>query len=297
MGVIYKITSPSGKIYIGQSVNYKNRLKHYKSLSCKSQIKLYNSLVKYGYDHHVFEIQDRVDNSLLNERERYWQDYYDSMNGGLNCVLTETNDKSGIQSNETIEKRRKKLIGKTRTDEFKQACRDRMSGHKLSESTKRKLSDVMKLNGNKPPTYHGVEHPNYGKSMSSETKLKLRMANLSKSIHSDEWKLELKQRMTGEGNPFYGKSHTDDVKQRLREVKLGTTLNEDTKHKISKAHKGKHVGGNNNSARKVINIKTNKLYSCIKDAAIDNNITPSKLYRWLGNPNQNKTYLRYYEVT
>lgn len=29
-GVIYKFTSPSGKIYIGQSICFKNRLRQYK---------------------------------------------------------------------------------------------------------------------------------------------------------------------------------------------------------------------------------------------------------------------------
>src|SRR6478736_5572293 len=40
---IYKITSPSGKIYIDQSKNTNIRFRDYKSLKCKKQIKLYNS--------------------------------------------------------------------------------------------------------------------------------------------------------------------------------------------------------------------------------------------------------------
>ena len=38
---IYKITNPSGKIYIGQSVNIDNRISSYKNLKCKNQTKLY----------------------------------------------------------------------------------------------------------------------------------------------------------------------------------------------------------------------------------------------------------------
>lgn len=45
---IYKITSPSGKIYIGQSVNIERRFLDYKKSLKKSQIKLYNSIKKYG---------------------------------------------------------------------------------------------------------------------------------------------------------------------------------------------------------------------------------------------------------
>jgi hypothetical protein len=51
---IYKITSPSNKIYIGQSNNILYRWKYcYKKLNCKSQRHLYNSLMKYGFDNHV----------------------------------------------------------------------------------------------------------------------------------------------------------------------------------------------------------------------------------------------------
>jgi len=43
---IYKITSPSGKIYIGQSINIEKTWKYrYKNLNaCKRQTILYNSL-------------------------------------------------------------------------------------------------------------------------------------------------------------------------------------------------------------------------------------------------------------
>ena len=53
---IYKITNPSGKIYIGQSVNIDNRISSYKNLKCKNQTKLYRSLLKYTFENHIFEI-------------------------------------------------------------------------------------------------------------------------------------------------------------------------------------------------------------------------------------------------
>ena len=45
---IYKITSPSGKIYIGQSKDIEKRFKAYKNLKCKGQPYIYRSLLKYG---------------------------------------------------------------------------------------------------------------------------------------------------------------------------------------------------------------------------------------------------------
>ena len=102
---IYKITSPSSKTYIGQSINIEKRIMWYKRLRCKSQKKLYNSFIKYGVDAHNFEIIEECDILLLNERERYWQDYYDVLNNGLNLRLTSTNDRSGKMSKESIRDR------------------------------------------------------------------------------------------------------------------------------------------------------------------------------------------------
>ena len=45
---IYKITNPNGKVYIGQSIDIDKRWNKYKVKNCKPQIRLYNSLNKYG---------------------------------------------------------------------------------------------------------------------------------------------------------------------------------------------------------------------------------------------------------
>lgn len=73
---IYKITSPSNKVYIGQSINIKTRKNHYKFDQNKSQPKIYNSLKKYGFESHIFEIIEECFLEQLNERETYWKIYY-----------------------------------------------------------------------------------------------------------------------------------------------------------------------------------------------------------------------------
>jgi group I intron endonuclease len=98
---IYKITSPSGRIYIGQTTNSKDRFRRYYYLDCKEQTKLYRSFLKYEVKNHIFEFIEECDITQLNERERYYQDLYDVLNVGLNCVLTQTNDKSGKASLQT----------------------------------------------------------------------------------------------------------------------------------------------------------------------------------------------------
>jgi len=103
---IYKITSPTNKVYIGQSVDINRRFKFYLKLHhCKFQVALYNSFKKHNVNNHTFEIIEECNIELLNERERYWQDFYNVIGiNGLNCRLTKTNDRSGVMS---IESRKK----------------------------------------------------------------------------------------------------------------------------------------------------------------------------------------------
>jgi len=86
---IYKITSPSNKVYIGQSLNIEERKKHYIRINTvKGQPKIFNSLQKYGWDKHNFDILEECDITLLNEREIYWKQYYlDQVNGSWDKVL------------------------------------------------------------------------------------------------------------------------------------------------------------------------------------------------------------------
>lgn len=91
---IYKITSPSNKVYIGQSVNLYERLKSYfEPKSAPNQKILKYSLNKYGINAHKIEILEECDVDMLNQRERFYQDEY--ITNSLNCRLTESKDKSG----------------------------------------------------------------------------------------------------------------------------------------------------------------------------------------------------------
>ena len=85
---IYKITNPNNKIYIGASKNLTKRLQiHYKySCNIKSQIKLYNSFLKYGIENHKFEIIENCSIENLFEREIYWINFYNSFENGLNLT-------------------------------------------------------------------------------------------------------------------------------------------------------------------------------------------------------------------
>lgn len=109
---IYKITSPSSKVYIGQSSNIKKRFQAYKYRNCKGQTKLYSSFVKHGYESHLFEVIEECSKNIINERERYWQEFY-NCNGvnGLNCMLVKTSYVNGGHSQETKNKMSASKIG------------------------------------------------------------------------------------------------------------------------------------------------------------------------------------------
>jgi len=85
---IYKITSPSGRIYVGQSINIEQREKQYINNHTKSQPKIHNSIKKYGWQNHLHEIIEECLVDQLNERETYWKQYYlDKSNGDWSMVL------------------------------------------------------------------------------------------------------------------------------------------------------------------------------------------------------------------
>lgn len=65
---IYRMISPTHKVYIGKSKNLKRRESSYKLIKfVKSQRKLYNSLMKYGFDAHNFEVVEFLNTDASEE--------------------------------------------------------------------------------------------------------------------------------------------------------------------------------------------------------------------------------------
>ena len=84
-GIIYKITSPSGKVYVGQTVHtLEERIKGHNKKSTNCTL-LKRAIDKYR-DKMVYEIIETVPHELLDEREIYWIKYYNSLApNGYNC--------------------------------------------------------------------------------------------------------------------------------------------------------------------------------------------------------------------
>lgn len=171
---IYKITSPNNRIYIGQSVDIEKRFKEYKSnnIKTKRQPKVWRSFQKYGVKNHIFEVIEFCEYAELTEKEGYYQDMYNSIYEGLNCVRVSTKDNTGYVSDETKEKIRKKLIGVKHSDERCETKRQQMIGNKhrlgkpREDYEKLKISETMKSKminvGDKNPMWNKTGQDNPG---------------------------------------------------------------------------------------------------------------------------------------
>ena len=116
---IYKITSPSGKIYIGQSVNIENRFAVYKNLTSyknkarTSQRHLYNSFDSYGVLKHKFEIIHICTREELNNLEIHYVKLYAQYDNRPALNLREGGGSRAKQSDDT-----KKRIGQANSSKL-----------------------------------------------------------------------------------------------------------------------------------------------------------------------------------
>ena len=100
---IYKITSPTEKIYIGQSWDLVNRKSQYKGGYCKTNSPIKSSINKYGWDNHSFEqvheLPQDVTQDVLDSYEIfYWERYRDC---GFNMLNAKEPGKGGKHSTVT----------------------------------------------------------------------------------------------------------------------------------------------------------------------------------------------------
>lgn len=142
---IYMITSPSGKKYIGQSVNIRSRYNSYHyELSVKKQPAIYNSFRKYGIVNHVFSVIEYCDASLLNQKEMKYIEEHRSLQEGLNST-------SGGRNNFIWSDRCIKLLSDSAKARWSRIPKELRNVHKkgipMSDEQKSKLSMVRKLKG------------------------------------------------------------------------------------------------------------------------------------------------------
>lgn len=182
---VYKIVNNiNSKVYIGQSINIKERWKdHIRVLNRKESrcTLLQRAWTKYGEENFSFEILELCIEDMLDEIERKYIEIYDARNKGYNI-------ESGGNQNKCLSEKTKRLIreahlGKTMSSEAKEKMsKSRMGigngmyGKRHSEESKKKMSESKKGKSGHPNSDYQKEcarQANLGKIISEETRRKI----------------------------------------------------------------------------------------------------------------------------
>jgi group I intron endonuclease len=215
---IYKITSPTGRVYIGQSVNVNARFKRYKDLNCLSQRKLYRSLLKYGCKAHTFQIIHELpgdaSKEVLDTYERLYIEVHN--NCGYKMLNIKSGGSNGALSRETRIRQSISLKGRERKELPIDAIKDQYAaGASMSElAVKYKISHNTLLRRlNKEIGAVEVQKINRERKLLSLNKVARKfehgVAPWNKGITG----------AAGNSNSFYGKTHTAEAKSKMREHK------------------------------------------------------------------------------
>lgn len=236
--VIYKITSPTGRVYIGVTGDPKRRQRDYSKLKMNNQTALNRSVKKYGWDSHTFEIIDTFisDEHYALGKEIFWIRSWMSNVGkfpeqrGLNMTDGGRGHLGKPMSEETKEKLRQANLGKKYSDETKKKLSEMRKGKKIKSGwteEKRQMMRDKKLNN---PYRHteeakrkisesskGRKHM-LGKKQSPETIEKKRLALTGRKLAS-------RGRMSDEhrkkiSNGLIGKKRTEEQKIRFSAAQI-----------------------------------------------------------------------------
>lgn len=262
MPLIYKLTSPSNKVYIGQSWNWTKRKSVYKRNACPYQRHLQNSLTKYGFEKHTIEIlcilPDDVEQSLLDLYEVFYLDICKDFN--IKLLNIRDGGRGGKLSDETRLKMSNSLKGRVCLEESKRKQSISSIGRKVSSETVAKIKATRLLNG--------------GYIVTEEQKEKLRIANLGKTVSLD-------------------------TRNKISKSSIGHPTSEETKIKIGNGNRGSNngmfgkIGELNPQSKKVIDLSTDVIFSCVREAADYYKINKASLTNKLNGRTKNNTTLKY----
>lgn len=182
---IYKITCiKTNKIYIGQSINIEYRFKQYKYLSVKNQIRIYRSIKKYGYENHLFEVIETIDDinfKILNEREQFYIDLYRKDYKLLNIREAGSSGKHSEETKIKIGNSNKKLKGRKCSEEHIAKIKKslignkRRLGSKVSTETKNKMRNSHI--GKKKSKFHCINISNAKKKTILQYNMNMELLN------------------------------------------------------------------------------------------------------------------------
>lgn len=155
---IYKIESPSNKVYIGQSWHIRRRWNDHKATKSYKHKKLNASFLKYGIENHKFDILHILPNDITQDiLNRYEQIYIDSFR---DCNIELLNLKEGGNG-----------YGK-HSEETKAIIREKRKHQVISEETKNKMRNHFKNLPRTPEWIKKVAEANRNRKVPYEVRLK-----------------------------------------------------------------------------------------------------------------------------
>lgn len=197
VGIIYMYTSPSGKSYIGRDLYNGKRKNVHKNVSIKLNTKWGKALRKYGYESMEYIILDTIEhndkfvlNTLLNESEMYYINFYNTYKNGYNSTKG-GNGSVGfkhVYTEEQCKSRSERRKGKKHTEDTKIKIGKAHKGRKKSESQIKKMSisNLNKIPWNKgiPSNIPREKHGMYGKTHTEESRSKISISNKGRFVGS-----------------------------------------------------------------------------------------------------------------
>lgn len=176
IGIIYKLTSPSGKCYIGQTTNETDRKRCFNNPNkYYSGHRMDNAIKKYGVSNFTYEVLVSIERDskeslreALDELEKFYIKKFNSYKQGYNMTLGGSGSKGCFQTEESKRKISQKARGR----------KGSMTGRHLTDEQRKKVSDFAK-------TRTGDKNAFYGKTHTESAKRKIAMANSKKIIQYD----------------------------------------------------------------------------------------------------------------
>lgn len=221
---IYKITSPSGKVYIGQSTNVKKRISYYRKHGCNRQPKLFASLEKHGFLNHGFELIHElpidIEKDIINEYERLYIDLYKTAGAEL-LNLTDGGEGQLNPSESTRQKLKLIRKGMKHTPEALLKMSQASKCRKHTDEHKKWLSEKFK----------GRTSPMKGKKHKQES--------IEKMSESGKGRKQSLAHVESRAQIWVGGKHSDESKLKMSKAKKGITISDEARKKISEALKGK----------------------------------------------------------
>ena len=235
-GVVYRLVNKqTGQSYVGKTFNLRHRLNGHKTAAnnvgkTKNEGQpIVHAIRELGFDAFdvevLYESEDlenkkELDN-LLNEKEIYFIEKYDSIANGYNRTKGGAGMLGFKPTEKTMEAIKKANTGRVYSEEYRNKCQERQRKIWEDPNLRKKYSERFSGKGN--PMYGirltGEKNHNYGKPMSEETKRKLSEAKKGKPRPpvSEATKQKLRESLKG-------KPKSESHRRKLSEAITGTKV-------------------------------------------------------------------------